>query len=62
MKVSESVGYMTCTEVNSCLAILQLSWINNYHKRCRDVIGPELEQSGRQDALSWLQRETEPIV
>jgi len=41
---------------------LQLAWINDYHQKCRDVIGPELEKSGRHDALSWLQRETKPLV
>ena len=50
------------TKVNSCFVVLQLAWINDYHKKCRDVIGPELEKSGRQDALSWLLRETEPPV
>jgi len=43
-------------------AVLQLAWVNDYHKKCRDIIGPELEKSGRLDALSWLQRETEPLV
>ena len=43
-------------------AVLQLAWVNVYHKKCRDIIGPELEKSGRLDALSWLQRETEPLV
>ena len=42
--------------------VVQLAWLNDYHKKCRDVVGAELEKSGRHDALSWLQRETEPLV
>lgn len=48
--------------VKDLLTAEELAWINNYHKKCRDVIGPELEKSGRQDALRWLQRETEPLI
>jgi len=43
-------------------SFVQLGWINDYHKKCRDIVGPELEKSGQHDALSWLQRETEPLV
>ncbi|KAK2098972.1 Xaa-Pro aminopeptidase 1 [Saguinus oedipus] len=36
-------------------------WLNNYHLTCRDVIGKELQKQGRQEALEWLIRETQPI-
>ncbi|GAN07442.1 aminopeptidase P [Mucor ambiguus] len=32
-------------------------WINNYHQECRDVLEPLLDNK----ALSWLERETEPL-
>lgn len=40
---------------------LQCEWLNNYHQTCRDVIGKELQKQGRQEALEWLLRETQPI-
>ncbi|XP_063289686.1 xaa-Pro aminopeptidase 1 isoform X2 [Pelobates fuscus] len=39
----------------------EVEWVNTYHKKCRDVIGAELEKQGRLDALRWLIRETQPI-
>lgn len=37
-------------------------WVNDYHRKCREVIGAELERQGRKEALQWLIRETQPIV
>uniref|UniRef100_A0A9J7X0A1 Xaa-Pro aminopeptidase 1 n=1 Tax=Cyprinus carpio carpio TaxID=630221 RepID=A0A9J7X0A1_CYPCA len=37
-------------------------WVNDYHKKCRETIGAELERQGRKEALDWLIRETQPIV
>uniref|UniRef100_A0A4W6DF69 Xaa-Pro aminopeptidase 1 n=1 Tax=Lates calcarifer TaxID=8187 RepID=A0A4W6DF69_LATCA len=37
-------------------------WVNEYHRKCREVIGAELERQGRKEALEWLIRETQPIV
>ncbi|XP_060097682.1 xaa-Pro aminopeptidase 1 [Heteronotia binoei] len=39
----------------------ECNWVNDYHKKCREVIGAELERQGRHEALQWLIRETEPI-
>lgn len=38
--------------------ILQL---NAYHQKCRNIIGPLLEQQGFIEAKNWLWKETEPI-
>ena len=40
---------------------MQCDWLNSYHLTCRDVIGKELQKQGRQEALEWLIRETQPI-
>lgn len=40
---------------------LQCDWLNSYHQTCRDVVGKELQSQGRQEALEWLIRETEPV-
>ncbi|XP_071985549.1 xaa-Pro aminopeptidase 1 isoform X1 [Engystomops pustulosus] len=45
----------------SLLTEKEVSWVNDYHKKCRDIIGAELEKQGRHDALQWLIRETQPI-
>ncbi|XP_057164391.1 xaa-Pro aminopeptidase 1 isoform X2 [Ursus arctos] len=39
----------------------ECDWLNNYHLTCREVIGKELQKQGRQEALEWLIRETQPI-
>uniref|UniRef100_A0A0E9TH42 Peptidase M24 C-terminal domain-containing protein n=3 Tax=Anguilla anguilla TaxID=7936 RepID=A0A0E9TH42_ANGAN len=38
------------------------NWVNEYHQRCRETIGAELERQGRKEALDWLMRETQPIA
>ncbi|NXV29371.1 XPP1 aminopeptidase, partial [Rissa tridactyla] len=40
----------------------ECNWVNDYHQKCREVIGAELERQGRHEALQWLIRETEPLV
>ncbi|XP_028828946.1 xaa-Pro aminopeptidase 1 isoform X2 [Denticeps clupeoides] len=37
-------------------------WVNEYHRKCREVVGTELERQGRKDGLDWLIRETQPIL
>nr|XP_012774901.1 xaa-Pro aminopeptidase 1 isoform X2 [Maylandia zebra] len=37
-------------------------WVNEYHRKCREVVGAELERQGRQEALEWLIRETQLII
>jgi Xaa-Pro aminopeptidase len=41
----------------------EVEWLNNYHKRCWDVISPLLQGDLEEDRLAreWLQRETRPI-
>uniref|UniRef100_A0A4W4F960 Xaa-Pro aminopeptidase 1 n=1 Tax=Electrophorus electricus TaxID=8005 RepID=A0A4W4F960_ELEEL len=37
-------------------------WLNDYHRKCQEIIGAELERQGRKEALDWLIRETQPIM
>uniref|UniRef100_A0A665WQF7 Xaa-Pro aminopeptidase 1 n=1 Tax=Echeneis naucrates TaxID=173247 RepID=A0A665WQF7_ECHNA len=37
-------------------------WVNEYHRKCQEVVGAELERQGRKEALEWLVRETQPII
>lgn len=37
-------------------------WVNDYHRKCLETIGAEMERQGRKEALDWLIRETQPIV
>ncbi|XP_048167495.1 xaa-Pro aminopeptidase 1 isoform X2 [Corvus hawaiiensis] len=39
----------------------ECNWVNEYHQKCREVVGAELERQGRHEALQWLLRETEPL-
>lgn len=43
-------------------SLLQRDWVNDYHRRCREVVGAELERQGRKEAREWLIRETQPII
>ncbi|XP_030309342.1 xaa-Pro aminopeptidase 1 isoform X3 [Calypte anna] len=40
----------------------ECNWVNDYHQKCREVVGAELERQGRREALQWLLRETEPLL
>ncbi|XP_017784790.1 PREDICTED: xaa-Pro aminopeptidase 1 [Nicrophorus vespilloides] len=40
----------------------ELGHLNRYHKKCRDILGPILEQQGKTDVKEWLWKETEPLV
>ncbi len=39
----------------------EVNYINNYHQKCRDVVGPLLRSMGKKEGLNWLIRETNPI-
>lgn len=39
----------------------EVEWLDTYHQACRDVIGRALEEQGRDLALQWLLRETQPL-
>jgi len=39
----------------------EINHLNKYHKKCRDILGPILDEQGRLETKKWLWRETEPI-
>lgn len=39
----------------------EIGILNDYHQKCRELVGPLLDQQGQVDAKEWLWRETEPI-
>lgn len=48
--------------INSNLfLVLQVNWINDYHTQVRDEVGAELKRQGKQEALKWMMKETQPI-
>lgn len=36
--------------------------LDDYHRKCRELIGPLLDEQGQVEAKEWLWRETEPIT
>ncbi|CAL7934020.1 unnamed protein product [Xylocopa violacea] len=38
-----------------------IRWLNNYNRRIRDEVGPELIRRLRMDAYNWMLRKTKPI-
>ena len=39
----------------------EIDYVNQYHEKCRDMVGPLLKQMGKKDGLRWLMQETKPI-
>jgi Xaa-Pro aminopeptidase len=53
---------MSFEPVGFILVLLyQENWLNDYHTKCRDVVGAELKRQGKKDAYDWLMRETQSI-
>lgn len=40
---------------------LQVSYLNDYNKKVRDIVGPELKRQGKTEGYSWMMKKTEPI-
>ncbi|XP_072027401.1 xaa-Pro aminopeptidase 1-like isoform X4 [Amphiura filiformis] len=45
----------------SLLTESEISWINDYHVKCREIVGKELERQGRHEALKWLIKESQML-
>ncbi|WCJ30965.1 aminopeptidase P1 [Euphorbia peplus] len=41
----------------SLLVPEEINWLNTYHSRCRDILGPYLDESEK----AWLKKATEPV-
>ena len=65
-------GYLTFEDLTVCpiqqklidptlLTQEEISYINQYHQKCRDMVGPLLREMGHQAGLNWLIKETRPI-
>ncbi|XP_070568027.1 xaa-Pro aminopeptidase 1-like isoform X2 [Ptychodera flava] len=42
------------------MSLDQLNWLNDYHQKVREKVGPRLSQKN-QDAYDWMIRQTEPV-
>lgn len=40
----------------------EIDYLNSYHQKCRQLLGPLLEQQGHLAAKKWLWKETEPLT
>lgn len=47
--------------VKDLLGKEDVEWLDKYHKRCRDVIGPILQKKKLEEAWNWLEIETRPL-
>lgn len=45
----------------SLLTKKEIDWINDYHSKCREIVGAELQRQGKTAAHKYLMRETELI-
>lgn len=39
----------------------QLAWLNDYHTKCLEVVGPALKERGKTEAYQWLKEQTQLI-
>ena len=39
----------------------EIDYINQYHQKCRDLVGPLLLSMGKTDGYNWLVKETTPM-
>jgi len=46
---------------SSLLSKKEIEWLNNYHKKCVEVLTPELEKQGKKDVLAWLNCQCQPL-
>ncbi|KAF5288587.1 hypothetical protein FQA39_LY15366 [Lamprigera yunnana] len=44
------------------LTEIEIHQLNSYHQKCREKLGPFLEQQGLHEVKQWLWKETEPIT
>ena len=65
-------GYLTFEDLTVCpiqqklidptlLTQDEINYINQYHQKCLDSVGPLLREMGHQAGLNWLIKETRPI-
>lgn len=40
----------------------EIEWLNDYHAKCRQVVGDYLEKLGKHDVKQWLIKETEKVT
>ncbi|KAG5896836.1 hypothetical protein JTB14_032076 [Gonioctena quinquepunctata] len=40
----------------------EIKCLDEYHKKCRDIVGPILQKQGQSEALEWLIKETQPLI
>lgn len=45
----------------SMLTVQEIDWLNNYHGKCRQVVGDYLEKLGKHEVKQWLEKETKTI-
>jgi len=45
----------------SLLTEKEIEWINQYHNRCMEEVGPLLEAQGNHAVYKWLQEQTQPL-
>ena len=45
----------------SLLTQKEIHYINQYHQKCRDMVGPLLKRMGKTEGYNWLIKETTPF-
>lgn len=40
----------------------EIDWLNDYHEKCRRVVGDYLEKSGKHEVKQWLEKETQKLA
>ncbi|KAK4337217.1 hypothetical protein RND71_043316 [Anisodus tanguticus] len=40
----------------------QIDWLDNYHQKCREIVGNALKEQGKTAGYKWLLKETQPLA
>ena len=40
--------------------LLQINYLNDYHKLCREKVGPELQDQGYTEGYDWMMEKSKP--
>ena len=43
------------------LPFLQIKYLNDYHKMCREIVGPELQRQGETAGYDWMMKKAKEV-
>ena len=54
--------YVVIKVLHFVCVLNQLKWLNDYHKKTAELVGPELKKQNKAKEYDWLMKNTKPIT